>query len=402
MQSKISRAANSGAITRCRSRWRAFVIRAFAVTFGLIFSLVLAELIVRVAAPQDLSGTWRRNDDFGLSVHQQNHSVRHQCGKRVLRYRFTKNGLRDLGQGDGEISVLCLGDSFTFGWLLRDEDTFVAKLQAMADREFGPGRFALLNGGHGGWGTSDCVRYFEEYGNDLGVNAVIVFLNMDDIGRSLQCPNYLINADGTLTPISRSADHSGSWMKRIANSLPFYQWTLEHCHLVQLARRVILRGNVAAREAPTAQQLATVPQSSNCVDSVSARRFARALFQRLQQVADERSVRLLVLTTGFHQPASGRELEPTKLFMLMAAQDLADDGIAFHDCTDDMNKRLGGDYSSVKIDGDGHPNEAGASLIADMNWEFVRAFLADLDEPRHDGEVKPAGADFSPASKTTP
>lgn len=384
MQSTDGRSANAISTARSRGRRRAFVVRALAVALGFIVSIVLAELVVRVVAPQDLSGTWRRTDDCGLFVHQRDHSARHQFRERVVRYRFTKDGLRDLGQGDGEIKVLCLGDSYTFGWLLRDQDTFIAKLQAMTDREFGRGRFALLDGGHGGWGTSDYVRYFEEYGNDLGVSGVIVFVNTDDIGRSLRHPDYLIAEDGTLTPAPRRTARSDSWLKRVANALPFYRWLLEHCHLLQLSRRVIVGATRAPHGEHAARPSATVPQSSTSMDPASVRRFARALFRRLRHLADERSVRLLVLTTGFHLPPTDREAEPTKLYMATAAQDMAADGIAFNDCTDEIRRRLGGEYSSVRIDGDGHPNEAGATLIADLNWEAVRAFLADIDALRRD------------------
>ena len=89
--------------------------------------------------------------------------------------------------------VLVLGDSFTFGWLLKDADTYVAHLQRRIDTHYGIGRFELINAGHGGWGASDYVRYYEDYGADLDISAVLIFLNTDDIGRSLRAGQYSID-----------------------------------------------------------------------------------------------------------------------------------------------------------------------------------------------------------------
>jgi hypothetical protein len=46
----------------------------------------------------------------------------------------------------GKQTILCLGDSITYGYGVDDAHTYPARLQAVLDREF-PGRYSVLNGG---------------------------------------------------------------------------------------------------------------------------------------------------------------------------------------------------------------------------------------------------------------
>jgi len=61
--------------------------------------------------------------------------------------------------GAGTNRVLCVGDSFTFGWLLDETNTFVYKLDQFAARDFPVGTLAFLIGGVDGWGTADYVAF---------------------------------------------------------------------------------------------------------------------------------------------------------------------------------------------------------------------------------------------------
>lgn len=370
MPPSIDKISTTAVAQRKSTFIRRATVRLGTVVIALALALVPGEILVRNFSPQNLSGQWFRTDHNGMSVHRQNHSARHQFGDRVVNYRLNGDGLRDLSQGDSEYRVLCVGDSFTFGWLLRDEDTFIAKLQEKADHEFGRGRFALLNGGHGGWGASAYVRFFEEYGSNLQLSGLIVFLNFDDIRRSLIQPQYDLTQEETLVPTAGAGVQEDGVLLGLLNSTLVYPWLLEHSHLLHLAR------NTAAA-AITPEPL---PRSPVATDRTKAKVFCRALFRRLKKLADDQSVQLIVLTTGFHDPPSPYMLNPNKVFMSTAAQAFAEDGIVFYDCTNDLRQELGNDYSSIQIVGDGHPNEAGAKLIAEANWTPLQKFLTKISQ----------------------
>ena len=53
-------------------------------------------------------------------------------------------------------------------------------------------------------------------------------------------------------------------------------------------------------------------------------------------------------------------------------------GIDFYDCSKDLANQIKNDYSTIRIIGDGHPNEIGAKLIAETNWLKIQDYLKNL------------------------
>ena len=99
---------------------------SIVVIISTIISLLFAELIVAVVSPQDLSGSWSVIHESGLLLNKPEGSTKHQHKGMTINYNFNKFHDRDVGTYDKrkEKRVLVLGDSFSFGWLLKDEDTF--------------------------------------------------------------------------------------------------------------------------------------------------------------------------------------------------------------------------------------------------------------------------------------
>jgi hypothetical protein len=343
---------------------------------------LIAETAIRFLLPQNLSGTWREADQNGITLNRPNWSARHQLADRIVRYTFDEHGLRIVAKA-GErrgVRVLCLGDSITFGWLLNDEDTYICHLQHRADAEFGQGRVTLLNAGHGGWGTSDYVRYVEEYGSRLNIAGIVVFLSADDIGRSLRRPKYEL-VETKPVELRKLYVSRKSGMKAIVNGIPAYQWLLVHSHLFQLCRNVAV-GQPVYRRPPPRWDGQPWLESPMQEDPVEARQLGRALFCRLRDWADAHSCELLVLTTGFHLRGQGGPIvdndEPTRAFMTNVEAMFEEEGISFYDCSTALRTRIRGDYTKLCIFGDGHPNQTGARLIADLNWPSVSSYVADL------------------------
>ena len=107
------------------------------------------------------------------------------------------------------------------------------------DAEFGPGEFELLNAGHGGWGTSDYIRYYEEYGDNYDVEGIISFFGANDVGRSVSRGQYGLSADGK-TLEKRMGVHRDSKLKKIMNSFPGYNFLLENSQIFQALRLALI------------------------------------------------------------------------------------------------------------------------------------------------------------------
>ncbi len=386
-------AATPPAAQSARSPKRRLAFRIAAMCATLAAALVVGEVVVRIAAPQNLSGTWRVLAPRGYPINKADGSSRHVGPWGDVRYRFNAAHLRGGPFGDAKARVLCLGDSFTFGWGLDEPDTYVARLQRLADARFGAGAFEFENGGCGGWGTAAAVAFLEDFGESVRPRVVLVFLNSWDVGRSLYGGPFALSATtGEAEP--RQAPPAVGGFARGLSSLAGYQWLLEHSHLVQFARASVVKMQSARRLDVVAEERDAATgeggdgskrsPEADAKRDVYAVAMGRALFLRAKNWCDAHGAALVVVTTGRVEtpPPGGTpsgDLEATLAFKKTAAAFFADHAVAYDDIADDVAAARGGrPQSGFEIPGDGHPNAEGARLIAECAWRRVEPRLAVL------------------------
>ena len=206
----------------------------------------------------------------------------------------------------------------------------------------------------------------------MNVDAAIAFLNFDDIGRSLRNGQYrLEEGTGELVPLSKV--HKQSRLKKLMNSLPGYNWLLEHSHLVQLARKTALSKSKPAATATTSSDPAALPR----FDEAISLKLAKALFLRMTSIARGRKQTLMVLTTGFFFKIA-EPTDPTGVFHREAQSVFRDLMIPYADITAELSSKIETESLDLIIPGDGHPNEAGAKLIAELNWPHVEGLVRQI------------------------
>ena len=195
-------------------------------------SFLLCEGIVRVLAPQDLSGCWWVYTRDGLFTNKSEGTAFHQLGARRVEYHFAPPHLRELDSDSPPASgpsrkVLVVGDSYTFGWRLADRATYVRRLEdhVNAARPGNSPRFHFLDAAAGGWGAVDYTVYLRDYLPHIHPDYVLIFVNTDDIGRAMKSP--LISFEGKLA-FRQGPPHR---LKALVISSPFYSYLLEHSQL---------------------------------------------------------------------------------------------------------------------------------------------------------------------------
>jgi len=370
------------------------VARLALLAGALAAALFLVEAAIRVVAPQNLSGTWRVLAPRGYPVNKPGGASRHVGPWGDVSYRFNAQHLRGSPLGDAKTRVLCLGDSFTFGWGLDEPDTYVARMQRMADARFGPGAFEFENGGCGGWGTAAAVAFLEDFGDAVRPRVVVMFLNSWDVGRSLYGgPFVLSETTGEAEP--RQAPAAVGGFARGLNSLAAYQWLLEHSHLVQFARATVVKAQSSRRLDAVAEERdlkigdgAAAPGARSAESDAKRDAYAvamgRALFLRAKRWCDAHGATLLVVTTGRVEtpPPGGTpsgDVEATLAFKKTAAAFFAEHGVAYDDIADDVAAARGGrPQSAFEIPGDGHSDAEGARLIAEAAWKRIEPRLAAM------------------------
>ena len=101
-----------------------------------------------------------------------------------------------------------LGDSFTFGWGLPEDQTYVGILQKNLDALALPRRIQLLNAATAGWGTADEMAYLRRYGDAASPKGVVVFVSFDDFRRALKSQSFRIDpATGDVVRVERVDKH---------------------------------------------------------------------------------------------------------------------------------------------------------------------------------------------------
>jgi hypothetical protein len=185
-------------------------------------ALAICGVLLRVFVPQDLSGTWFVYTKDGLLANKSSGDALHQMGARRVKYHFASPHLRDLDSDlpavkEPSRGVLVVGDSYTFGWLLPDRDTYVRRLEDYANQTKGASSrpFKFLDAAVGGWGAADYTVYLRDYLSGVHPEYVLVIVNADDIGRALNSP--LVSFDGRLN-FHKGPQHR---IKALTDWLPF-------------------------------------------------------------------------------------------------------------------------------------------------------------------------------------
>ena len=367
---------------------------------SIIATLLITECIFRLVSPQNLTGSWFVLTDSGLLVNKSSGTAKHQHGDRIVRYSFYEPNFRGTPIKENGIKILVIGDSFTFGFLLEEEDTYVYHLQQYTDNEFGAGVFQYMNAAVGGWGTADYMAYIEDFGNIVKPDIILVFFNGMDINRSVNSGIYTLSDENKLT-LKRHILKLPK-LKYFINSIPCYQWLIENSHLAQFAKTSILTRQYNSKirkqtvnkkklaQKPSSQlnvshekdgdlvkqtvsrkQLAQKPSSQLNVSHERDSDLVRALFKRMKNWCNINDISLCITTTGWYNMSHA--LGNTNEFFQSI-------DVPFLDIAPSVYERIGDNRSEFIFHGDGHPNEKGSKLIADMSWKlFIKKQLHEYD-----------------------
>jgi len=317
---------------------------------SIIAGLLLAEGALRLFAPQPMNGVIFEYAPRGYPVNKSSGTALFNLDGDTGIYHFIPPHLRGISQPpEGAERVLVLGDSFTFGVGLSEQDTYVARLQNKIDRVFGTNRIALLNAGMSGSGTAEQLAFLEDFGNDIAPRMVLVFVSIDDFNRAHFSSLYRLRSTDGLELDEGTAPTSR--LKTLIDS-DVYNFAIQHVHIAQLIRRAVVSIVVPRGEKPIT------------VISPDRQRLARALFRRMKAWCDTHRVKLAVINNGWQQ----YDWLPNML---------SSEGIPAFDGTPQVQSVMAPDQAAYVIPGDGHPNAKGAAVTAEAVWPFIESFVRE-------------------------
>ncbi|WP_043600381.1 SGNH/GDSL hydrolase family protein [Solidesulfovibrio magneticus] len=98
-------------------------------------------------------------------------------------YTTDKQGLRNSVPPVAQANrrILCIGDSYTFGFGVPDAQTFPSQLQMLLNSWPGPNRFQVVNAGVMGIGIIENLHYFQTKANRMPADLMVLQFNIYDI-----------------------------------------------------------------------------------------------------------------------------------------------------------------------------------------------------------------------------
>ena len=217
-----------------RGKLAEWLARLLLVAFGLGFAAATAEVAVRIVAPQSVL-LWRPGpfvaDGEGFFRLRPGHQGE-VTNRTEYRHGFRVNSL---GLRGGEPApraadacrVLSIGDSFTFGLGVEEEEVFLEV--AAAELAAGGAAIETLNGGIPAIGVPQAVRWLERHGLAAEPDLVllVIFVGNDLRDAVPDYDNWAVRNGQLATPTGYS---------------PIKDWLFNHVHLYALLKTALPAG----------------------------------------------------------------------------------------------------------------------------------------------------------------
>ncbi|AXJ02109.1 hypothetical protein CYPRO_2871 [Cyclonatronum proteinivorum] len=341
--------------------------------FSLLSGFIVLEAGLRALDRAPVQSTWLAFHERGASTNLPNLRPLHTHQDIRVRYELSELRTRGALPEPQHYNIWMFGDSFTFGLLLQEEDTFIARLnrKAICQDDGCLDQVRFINAGVGGTGLSNWPAWLEVFGEALPMDALFFVHNYDDMERSFWSNHYVLKGDELLPslrwierPSKQRLDRSGFWRWLREN---FRAFTMLHTLMwgSVFFEDIIKSGNPDFLPPPVFE---TMDEWVNYNI-----RLSEALYRRSLEIAAETGVPLWSGSTGWISPP--HLTDGNRAVFESLPETLAALGVPYFDISQAMFERLGGDYEPVTIPGDTHPGPEGAQLIAELLWDDFAPFL---------------------------
>ncbi|MFM6131786.1 MAG: SGNH/GDSL hydrolase family protein [Sphaerospermopsis kisseleviana] len=276
-----------------------FVQAIVACLIGLVIALVMAEVLLRLFQPQQLSPTEFADDpDLGHRPKPGMSGTRTAPG--IYEFEYSNNsrgyrGPREFGpKPAGVVRVLCVGDSFTWGIGVGDDETWPALLEKnLLSRGR---RVEVVNAGSPATATDYALRLFELDGPLLEPEIVVLGFYHNDVQGNNQGAVYAVDASGLLRS-GKAAASQGSKMRKLTRFIPFYDSLGQHSHLFNLLKhQLVFQLYSARKKSGSVQEVQAEPAKNEGGQELEATKWLLSAFADRVMAAGAKPVCLYIPT----------------------------------------------------------------------------------------------------------
>ncbi len=348
-------------------RVRRFFISVSVTALSVIVTLAAVELGIRIFSPQAhfsvVVNVWDKR--LGIT-HVPNSRGRLRTPEFDTGIVINSKGLRDreyaYAKPDSTKRILCLGDSFTFGYGVEWKETYAKVLEKLLDCGKVNGmRWQVVNAGVGGTGAAHQLAYLEVEGLKYDPDIVMVCIcGANDFSDNSMYGLYSLE-DGGLV---RHEAHLPSLirlrlqLRHIMLYLPGYRTLFGESHLITFIRYRIAR-HAYARRASNLRDPATIEAGRK-----RAYELTEALFSALQARCQAAGADLIVIAV----PEVDGSPPPERVANLISF--IRSQGISYVDLEQRFRQEQAAG-AEVFYPLDTHWNSNGHGLVAELLYEYL-------------------------------
>lgn len=201
--------------------------------------LLVCEGIVRVVEPQQLAPVkFMYDKDIGLIHIPHLKGAEYQPNNYDIKFTNGDDGFRVTHKGDipdfVNKKIMFIGDSFTYGKGVNDQETFAYELQQALIKD----SVEIINAGVEGRGTDHALRSYQFYKDKYQPNTVIYFAHYNDLADNIRDEYFDVINDSTLIPKSFEKLTGGT--KEKLRKSKIYNRLISHSHFFSLLKAVLV------------------------------------------------------------------------------------------------------------------------------------------------------------------
>lgn len=205
---------------------------------SITIALLIGEFVIRMFYPQITSPVQFFYDEKlgGMVPVPNQKGFKNHPGVYYYEYQNNDIGMRDTRKladySKYANKILCLGDSFTYGWGVNDNETFTSVLEKKINKD----SIAVLNAGVSGVGTDYALKFFQVRGKELAPKTVIYFYFDNDIRDNMANAYFHIENDSIIANDRNSYVSINALKKNKFVGSKLYNWLSSNSHLFSLIR----------------------------------------------------------------------------------------------------------------------------------------------------------------------
>lgn len=224
---------------------RSSVRNVLLVILSVVITTVALEAVLRIFKPQVYFGERLNTWDEELGIRHipgtATHLVRPEFSTEVV---INSKGLRDVEHSydkpSGTRRILCLGDSFTFGFGVERHEAFPSLLEDLLNTDKHADGWEVINAGVCGHGTAHQLAYFETEGYRYAPELILLCIcPINDFKNNVDSGLYTVGDEGLTR--HRKVLTCRQKARRLTQHVPGYSTIFGNSHLVAfLKHRIIL------------------------------------------------------------------------------------------------------------------------------------------------------------------